>query len=250
MTSYKVNGQDVEYTLSNKDVVPFNAYLIKMFKCHINVEICSSLKVIKYLLWYPFKGDTRVIASVEGSNDEIKLFEDMRTVGASDALWKLYNFNIHERYPSVLSLNVDLENQQMFYFEDKTNLFETLQSGVKINHLEAFFLCNCLQPWRVNKDLTFLEFPTKFTFNKTSHAWSVRKYQNTGIKKQMVGRLPLMTPQNGDIFYLHTLLAHFHPKGKKSFKDMKKENREVMDSYKDGCITLGLIDNDKEWKNA
>ena len=87
MTSYKVNGQDVEYTLSNKDVVPFNAYLIKMFKCHINVEICSSLKVIKYLLWYPFKGDTHIIASVEGANDEIKLFEDMRTVGTSDALW-------------------------------------------------------------------------------------------------------------------------------------------------------------------
>ena len=101
---------------------------------------------------------------------------------------------------------------------------------MKINHLEAFFLCNHLQPWGVNKDLTFLEFPTKFTFNKTSCTWSVRKYQNTGIKKQMVGRLPLMTPQNGDAFYLRTLLAHSHLKGKKSFKDMKKVNREVMDS--------------------
>ena len=59
-----------------------------------------------------------------------------------------------------------------------------------------------------------------------------------------------MTPQNGDVFYLRTLLVHSHSKGKKSFKDMKKVNGEVMDSYKEVCIALGLIDNDEEWKNA
>ena len=36
-------------TLNNRHVVPYNAYLSLMFNCHINVEICSSLKAIKYL---------------------------------------------------------------------------------------------------------------------------------------------------------------------------------------------------------
>ena len=33
--------------------------------------------MVKYLLWYPFKGDPRVMASVRNANDEIATFEDM-----------------------------------------------------------------------------------------------------------------------------------------------------------------------------
>ena len=46
------------YEYTSKDVVPHNLWLLENFGCHINVEICSSLKDIKYLVWYPFKGDT------------------------------------------------------------------------------------------------------------------------------------------------------------------------------------------------
>ena len=74
-----------EYEYTSKDVVPHNTWLLEKFNCHINVEIYSSLKVIKYLLWYPFKGETRVIASVQNVQDEIKQYKDMRTVGATEA---------------------------------------------------------------------------------------------------------------------------------------------------------------------
>ena len=45
----------VDYEYTSKDVVPHNLWLLKCFGCHINVEICSSIKVIKYLLWHPVK---------------------------------------------------------------------------------------------------------------------------------------------------------------------------------------------------
>ena len=249
-TTFVVNNHDVEYELSNKDVVPYNPWLLRMFDCHINVEICSSLKVIKYLLWYPFKGDTRVIASIDGPEDEITMYEDMRTVGSTEALWKLYHFSMHERYPSVVSLNIHLKNDQQIYYEDATNLVELLQSGVKYTPLEAFFVCNTLNPGGMNKDLTFLQFPTKFTFNRQSHIWTQRKYHNTGIKKEQVGRFPLLTPQHGDVFYLRILLAHDHSKGKTSFDHMKIVHGILHNSYRDVCFTLGLIDDEDEWKEC
>ena len=62
------------YEYTSKDVVPHNLWLLENFGCHINVEICSSLKDIKYLVWYPFKGDTRVIGSMGTNEDEISYY--------------------------------------------------------------------------------------------------------------------------------------------------------------------------------
>jgi hypothetical protein len=43
-------------TVDNRWVVPYNPYLTRRYKCHVNVEVCSSIKVIKYLYKYIYKG--------------------------------------------------------------------------------------------------------------------------------------------------------------------------------------------------
>lgn len=35
--------------LDKRWVVPYNPYLLRMFNCHINVKVCSSIKAVKYL---------------------------------------------------------------------------------------------------------------------------------------------------------------------------------------------------------
>ena len=42
--------------LDNQWVVPYNPYLLTKFNFHINVEICSTIKAIKYLYKYIYKG--------------------------------------------------------------------------------------------------------------------------------------------------------------------------------------------------
>lgn len=50
------------------------------------------------------------------SSDEIKEYQDRRSIGASEAVWRLMAFQISERAPAVYALRVHLENQQMMFF--------------------------------------------------------------------------------------------------------------------------------------
>ena len=47
-------GQKAE--LDNRWVVPYNATALLLFNCHINVEVTTSIKCIKYLTMYIEKG--------------------------------------------------------------------------------------------------------------------------------------------------------------------------------------------------
>ena len=253
--SYSVNltvmKRKLNYEYTSKDVVPHNLWLLRKFKCHINVEICSSLKVIKYLLWYPFKGEARVIASKEDEEanvgDEVKQYEDLRTVGATEAFWRLYEFPLHTRYPKVYSLEIHLEDQQEIYFEDETIMQEIVSNEPRKTQLISFFEFN-QEHDGINKQTTYLDFPAKFWYSREHKFWTLRKYQNPGLKSQCIGCMPMLTPDNGDIFYLRMLLSHDHCKGKKSFIELRTVGCRVYDSFLEACKALGLLDSDDEWK--
>ena len=58
--------------MDNRWVVPYNPYLCLLFDAHINVEICATVKSVKYLYKYCYKGPdrARMMITVNG-NDEI-----------------------------------------------------------------------------------------------------------------------------------------------------------------------------------
>jgi hypothetical protein len=45
-----------EHEIDNRWIVPYNPYLLLKYNCHINVEVCASVKSFKYLYKYIFKG--------------------------------------------------------------------------------------------------------------------------------------------------------------------------------------------------
>ena len=67
-----------------------------MFNCHLNVEVCSSIKSIKYLHKYIYKGHDAASVIITNStsdeavieHDEIKQFVEARYVGPSEAIWR------------------------------------------------------------------------------------------------------------------------------------------------------------------
>jgi hypothetical protein len=67
------NGQPHTYT--NHDVVPYNPFLSAKYDCHINVEVCISVKAIKYIHKYIYKGHDCTTLEFTG-DDEIKQYLD------------------------------------------------------------------------------------------------------------------------------------------------------------------------------
>jgi ATP-dependent DNA helicase PIF1 len=90
------------HELDNRWVVPYNPYLLQLLNCHINVEACGSIKSVKYLFKYIYKGHDRAVVAVteaakaddKGSMDEIKQYRDARWVTPPEVLWRIYGFDL------------------------------------------------------------------------------------------------------------------------------------------------------------
>ena len=80
----KVRGREV--VIDNRWIVPYSPFLLSVFRCHLNVELCTSVQSIKYVIKYVNKGeDVAVFAILNGSRDEIKLFQTARYMSCSEA---------------------------------------------------------------------------------------------------------------------------------------------------------------------
>lgn len=99
------DGQWVETRrarLNNKWVVPYNPALLMIYNCHINVEICSSVKAVKYLYKYIYKGHDEASVSIDKSKNEeivineIKQYRDARVLTPSEAAYRLYAFPLYQ----------------------------------------------------------------------------------------------------------------------------------------------------------
>ena len=75
------NGRVVDNTW----IVPYSPRLLKKYKCHICVEVCTSVKGVKYLYKYVYKGPDRAMVAVTEANtdvNEIELYQDKHATAA------------------------------------------------------------------------------------------------------------------------------------------------------------------------
>ena len=114
----------------NRWVVPYNKVLCGKFRCHINVEICTSIKAVKYLYKYSYKGPDR--ASLQKDLDEVTEYLDARYITAPEACWRLFEYPLHAKSHVVERLPVHLQNEH-------TNIFheDKLQKAVE-RKMESF----------------------------------------------------------------------------------------------------------------
>ena len=62
-------SNDARVDIDSCWVVPYSPLLCKTYKAHINVELCSSVKSIKYIYKYVHKSSDKAIFAVQNVND-------------------------------------------------------------------------------------------------------------------------------------------------------------------------------------
>ena len=108
----------------------------KKYKCHLNVEICTSIKAVEYLYKYTYKGPDR--ANMEIIN-EVTEFLDARYATAPEACWRLFEYPMHARSHVVERLPVHLKDEQLKVFEDGKERQVVDPSVAKDTKLMAYF---------------------------------------------------------------------------------------------------------------
>ena len=98
--------------LDNRWVVPYNPQFLRKYWAHINVEVCGTIHAIKYVHKYIYKGTDRAVLSVT-DDDEVQQYLNGRYISPSEAVWRLFEYHVHEEKPPVIPLSVHLPNQQM-----------------------------------------------------------------------------------------------------------------------------------------
>ena len=153
-----------EYVIDNRWIVPYSPFLSLRFNCHINVEVCMSPTAAKYLYKYVYKGEDRemVRTEVEDENaikDEIGDFEDLRSVGSSEASWQIFNFNITKKHPAVYALRCHLKDEHHVVFDEDNA--ETAIEKQRNTELTGFFEYNLMNP---ETNVRYVDFPKKFVW--------------------------------------------------------------------------------------
>ncbi|KAF8758703.1 Helitron helicase-like domain at N-terminus [Rhizoctonia solani] len=251
----------VEITFDNRHVVPYNPFLSKRYTCHINVETCSGIGAIKYVFKYVYKGGDRIsielTTNAEGDAqqaqnlDEIRTHLDARWVSPYEALWRLLKFSLHQEVPNIVRLQVHLPEQQSVSF-CAGQLIENVIAAAKDTSLTAFFKLNAHENQEVRRfanELVYQEIPNKFTWNKTTRKFSLRRFtQNNGVVRfstGAIGRMYFVPPNSGERFYLRTLLTVV--RGPTSFESLRTFEGQVFPTFKEACIAQGLLESDEEW---
>ncbi|MCP4486968.1 MAG: hypothetical protein GY820_06565, partial [Gammaproteobacteria bacterium] len=237
-----------KHTVDNQWVVPYNRYLLLKYRCHINVEVCTSIKSVKYLFKYIYKGhDCASVVIKQGSDaaaqqmelkyDEVESFLNARYISAPEAIWRLFEYSMHEKSHAIIRLAVHLPSEQVVYFregEEEAALDSTMQ---RKSTLTAWFALNRVD--QQAREFLYHEIPEHYVFDRKGE-WKPRKQFH-----KIIGRMYTVTPREIERFHLRLLLLY--TKGAESFDDLKTVDGQMCASFYDAAREKGLLDTDDEW---
>ncbi|CAF1021035.1 unnamed protein product [Adineta steineri] len=248
--SVRINNSIQKIEIDNKWVVPYSPLLSRIFQAHINVEYCNSVKSIKYICKYVNKGSDQAVfglASDGKSIDEIQHFQLGRYISSNEAIWRILDFPIHERSPTVVHLAVHLENgQRVFFTED--NVHERVNEPPKTTLTAFFLLC---QKDDFAKTLLYSEVPKYYTWDASGKMFK-RRVQgppvagHSGIHEtDALGRVYTVHPNNFDCFCVRLLLHTV--RGPTSFVALRTVNGRICETFREACRLHGLLEDDQQW---
>ncbi|PWZ40047.1 ATP-dependent DNA helicase PIF1 [Zea mays] len=236
----KVRG----FELDNRWVVAYNPYLLRLFNCHINVEACGSIKAVKYLFKYIYKGHDRASVVMRDASkadddvDEIKQYRDARWVTPPEALWRIYGFELSQNSPPVMQLQLHLLNMHMVAFHERQMVERVInRPGADRSMLTVYFEANRLH--EEARGILYRDFPEWYTWQSgKGKVWQRRKRDMGG----QVGRIVSAHPAEGERYYLRVLLNHVT--GATSYVDLRTIDGVTLPTFREAAERRGLLESD------
>ena len=101
-------------------VVPYSPSLLLKFDCHINVELCTSTWVIKYMHKYMHKGPDYIKVMTKDlyrnlqaggfdMTDDLEMFQVFRYLSAGEAMCRIFGYDLSRSSVGCTRLTVHLE---------------------------------------------------------------------------------------------------------------------------------------------
>jgi Cdc6-like AAA superfamily ATPase len=234
-------------------VAPYNAALLLKYDCHINLEATSARAMIKYLFKYITKGVDKArvaLVSEELRNNEIETYVTKRYVGSCDAAWRVFEFDIVGRTPTVYQLPVHLSNQQAVFFHSNNADHAAERSG---SLLLTYF---ARPPGEKFDRMTYIDFHENFL----DHASRPKNMQGVEIlqlsngrfitprqRGHAVARMFWVAPNRGEQFYLRVLLSAYPCR---SYDDLIRLGGADCTTFQEAARAVGMADDESEYIRA
>ncbi|GJU87647.1 ATP-dependent DNA helicase PIF1-like protein [Tanacetum coccineum] len=212
-------------------------------------------KAIKYLFKYLNKGPDRATIVIQENVqqgqgmteqkvmvvDEIKNYLNCHYLTPCEAVWRIFSFDIHHSYPSMMKLNFYLPNQQPVTLHDTKCLHALLQKeDIYVTMFTDWFDLNERHP--PARNLTYAQIPEHYVWHEQAKKWRPRK------QRKCICRIVYSTPSAGEHYFLWMLLNVVRGLGK--FEQLLMVNGRICATFKEAYFAYGLLNDDKEWTRA
>ncbi|KAK9749545.1 hypothetical protein RND81_02G133500 [Saponaria officinalis] len=195
--------------LDNRWVVPYNPFMLAKYDCHLNVEVCSTVKAVKYLYKYMYKGHDRFSFALTETDSPTAIDE------------------INEIHPNIVVLQVHLLNMQTNIADDDSR---------KTTMLTSFFARNRIDPH--TRQLLYQQFPEQYVWHgkKNDKVWAPRQ------SVFAIARLVYTNPSEGEQHYLRLLLTNV--RGPLYLDDLLTVNDLRCTAFREVAYRRGLLEAD------
>jgi hypothetical protein len=204
-----------------------------------------------YLYKYLFKGPDRTMFSLsEVEVDEISDYINARYLSASEAMWRIFQWDITSKTPAVKSLHVHLQSRNLHQMYSKDNS----ESGG--TDLLRYFV-RPIDP--IFDDLLYTQYYVQFRQMALGATIPNNGAETTWLEQTCVGFLQMrvvgrcrerpiarratVSPRTGDLYYCRALLQH---KAARSFVELQTHDEIVYPTFQEAAQAMGLFEDRSE----
>ncbi|CAM9941562.1 unnamed protein product [Ectocarpus sp. 6 AP-2014] len=269
ITQKNGDNKHVQTEMDNRYIVPYNPYLLMKYDCHICVDVVTAKAVVASLYKYCYKGNDMAKARVMYDGNEIEAYKSIRYISSSEAMWRMFDFDMQNRSPNVILLFIHLENEQIVVHDDDAS--EDQRRAMARSSTSDLMLYLRRPAGQAFLDLTYLDYFEQYTvepkqrrkrrsrnhqrreseddnndgYNSDDVDISAAPHDTDGYnncvyrrRSPCVCRTNFLKPDSGDTWYLR-LLLHNIPAS--NWTDLRLYNGELHESHQSAARARGLV---------